>query len=61
MPRSKALHLNSPEDDVHTVCGRQLAKVLWTLEPSRVTCLNCKRVRPQSPYSESNAGFTEVP
>lgn len=44
MPRAKALHMNSPEDDEHTLCGRKLAKTEWELEPSRVTCLACKSV-----------------
>lgn len=44
MPRQKVLHFNSPVDDEHTACGRQLAKTLWTLMPAQVTCLACKKV-----------------
>lgn len=44
MPRAKLLHLNSPEDDERTVCGRKLAKTQWTLEPSQVTCKACRKV-----------------
>jgi hypothetical protein len=44
MPRAKSLHMNSPENDETTVCGRQLAKTQWTLQPTQVTCLACKKV-----------------
>jgi hypothetical protein len=44
MPRAKVLHLNSPEDDEHTFCGRRLAKVQWTLEPAQATCIVCRAV-----------------
>ncbi len=44
MPRQKVIHLNSPEDDEHTVCGRMMAGKLWTLAPAQVTCLACKNV-----------------
>ncbi len=38
MPRQKVIHLNSPEDDIHTGCGMQIAGKLWTLNPNQVTC-----------------------
>ena len=44
MPRRKALHMNSPENDETTVCGRQLERVDWDLSPERVTCKACKNV-----------------
>lgn len=44
MPRKKVIHLNDPADDEHTVCGRRLAKTDWTLAPSQVTCLACRKV-----------------
>lgn len=38
MPRSPAVHYNSPDEDEYAACGRKLAKVKWDIQPARVTC-----------------------
>ena len=42
--RAPATHYNLPDDDVRCACGRRLRKVkLQTTEPTRVTCVACKK------------------
>ena len=49
MPRQPVNHLNSPDNDNKTMCGRLLRKVRWTIDPVDVTCNNCQRVYRRKP------------
>jgi hypothetical protein len=44
MPIERVTHLNPPDKDNRSLCGRLLGKIKWSRDKGDVTCNNCLRL-----------------